>query len=273
MQDIGGLRAVVSSVKRVRQLEKSYRNSRFKHTLTSSKDYIAAPKADGYRSVHLINRYNNESATEYNGLSLELQIRTRLQHAWATAVETMGAFLGQALKSGQGESHWREFFVKASAALACIEKSLQIPGYEGQTDRKIFGAVAEAESTLRVLQKLRGFAIAADQIIATHGQGAYHLIVLDSAKRAVTISPYSTNRLEAATAAYAKVEARTRNGEPVEAVLVSAGPVESLRRAYPNYFLDTQDFIREIQAVIEKSRQKRVRVKRTHIRSRRRPRT
>ena len=44
MQDIGGLRAVVSSVPRVRKLEALYRDSQFKHTLVSSKDYIAEPK-------------------------------------------------------------------------------------------------------------------------------------------------------------------------------------------------------------------------------------
>jgi len=254
MQDIGGLRAVVRSVKRVRQLERSYRASRFKHTLTSSKDYISEPKPDGYRSVHLIYRYHNDAKPDYNGLALELQIRTRLQHSWATAVETMGTFLGQALKSGQGETPWREFFVKASAALACTEETAQVPGYERKASDEIFCEVAEAESTLRVLEKLQGFAIAADKITTMHGQGAYHLIVLDSANRSVSITPYPTARLEAAAAAYAKVESRTSNGESIEAVLVSAGPIESLRRAYPNYFLDTQDFIREIQGVIAKVR-------------------
>jgi len=254
MQDIGGLRAVVSSISRVHQLEKSYRESRFKHTLISSKDYISRPKADGYRGVHLVYRYHNEASPKYNGLSLELQIRTRLQHSWATAVETMGTFLGQALKSGQGDNRWREFFVKASAALACTEKTAQLPGFDGKTDREIFREVAEDESQLNVLPKLQGFAIAADRITTTDGQGAYHLIVLDSASRSVSITPYPKARLADATTAYAKVEARTKSGEPIEAVLVSAGPVESLRRAYPNYFLDTQGFIRELRNVIAKAR-------------------
>ena len=103
MQDIGGLRAIVRSVAVVKTLELAYKNSRFKHTPGSSKNYLDSPKPDGYRGVHLIYRYQNPIATEYNGLSLELQLRTHLQHAWATAVETMGTFLGQALKSGQGE--------------------------------------------------------------------------------------------------------------------------------------------------------------------------
>lgn len=62
MQDIGGLRAVVSSVARVRRLEANYRESAFKHELASSKDYIDKPKSDGYRSIHLVFRYANDRA-------------------------------------------------------------------------------------------------------------------------------------------------------------------------------------------------------------------
>lgn len=100
MQDIGGLRAVLSSIEKVRSLEALYRDGRFPHELSHSKDYIAEPKEDGYRGIHLVFKYKNIRAPDYNGLHIELQLRTQLQHAWATAVETMGTFLGQALKSG-----------------------------------------------------------------------------------------------------------------------------------------------------------------------------
>ncbi len=255
MQDIGGLRAVVSSVARVRKLVTEYRNSQFKHVLVSSKDYIAAPKADGYRGVHLIYRYSNARALAYEGLSLELQVRTRLQHAWATAVETMGTFLGQALKSGQGELEWRGFFAKASAALAVVEKSPPVPGFEECSPAEVFAQVASAERSLHVLDKLNGFAIAADQITTERGQGAYHLVVLDSENRTVQIRPYPISRLEQANIDYAEIEKRTKGGEPIEAVLVSAGPVDALRKAYPNYFLDTQAFVAQITKVIADVRQ------------------
>ena len=58
-------------------------------------------------------------------------------------------------------------------------------------------------------------------------------------------------RLEEANAAYSKVEKRTQAGEQIEAVLVAAGPVEALKKAYPNYFLDTHEFIRQIERVIQ----------------------
>lgn len=50
---------------------------------------------------------------------------------------------------------------------------------------------------------------------------------------------------------YAHIEERTKAGEPIEAVLVSAGPIDALRKAYPNYFLDTAEFVAQIGKVIE----------------------
>ncbi|MBX3120863.1 MAG: RelA/SpoT domain-containing protein [Fimbriimonadaceae bacterium] len=250
MQDIGGLRAVLGSVGKVRQLEGAYRSAHFKHDLASSKNYIDEPKRDGYRSIHLIYKYRNDGADVFNGLSLELQFRTRLQHAWATAVETMGTFLGQALKSGQGESQWRRFFSVAGAALAVMEKTASVPGFETSRDRDVFEALADTEQELRVLEKLSGFAIAASKITTERGHGAYHLIVLDSLNRRVSIRPYPVSRLEQANIDYAAFEQRTKAGEPIEAVLVSAGPIDALYKAYPNYFLDTQEFVKQISAII-----------------------
>jgi ppGpp synthetase/RelA/SpoT-type nucleotidyltranferase len=54
MQDIGGCRAIVSSVADVRKLVRSYEKSDIKHSLTQKDDYIVSPKASGYRGVHLI---------------------------------------------------------------------------------------------------------------------------------------------------------------------------------------------------------------------------
>jgi putative GTP pyrophosphokinase len=251
MQDVGGLRAVVSSMPRLRKLETAYRDATFKHKLVSSKDYILDPKADGYRSVHLIYRYSNRRAPEYEGLALELQLRTRLQHAWATAVETMGTFLGQALKSGQGERPWREFFEIASAAIAIVERCPPVPGFAGLSSEQVIRKLAASERRLNVLQRLNGFAIAADRITKERGQGAYHLVVLDSVERTVSIRPFPQARLDEANREYADIEAQAKAGAPIEAVLVSAGPIDALRKAYPNYFLDTQVFVREVGRLIQ----------------------
>ncbi len=252
MQDIGGLRAVVDTISTVRKLENLYRNSNFKHQLVSSKDYISNPKEDGYRSIHLVYKYFNSHSPNFNELLLEIQLRTRLQHSWATAVETMGTFLGQALKSGQGERPWREFFEIASAAFTHVEGTESIPAYNSLSSIEILSRLDETENNLHVLNKLQGFSIAANKIIATRGAGSYHLVILDSSNRSVSIMPFPKTQLERANIEYAKVEERGQKGESIEAVLVSAGPVEALKKAYPNYFLDTHDFVLQIRKLLKK---------------------
>lgn len=97
MQDIAGLRAIVDDMSAVGELVESYKKSRFRHELVKISDYIQWPKESGYRSVHLVYRYKSDKAPYYNGLFVEIQLRTKKQHAWATAVETAGIFLDQAL--------------------------------------------------------------------------------------------------------------------------------------------------------------------------------
>jgi len=255
MQDIGGLRAVLGSVAKVRKLEALYRDpSAFKHELVSSKDYIANPKPDGYRSIHLVFKYKNEACPDYDGLHLELQLRTQLQHAWATAVETMGTFLGQALKSGKGDDEWRQFFAVSSAALTHFEKCPPVPDFQSLTPEETYAAVRKAESELGVLSKLQGFAIAASRISTSSGSGfKYHLVVLDAETKSVVITPFSEARLAEANAEYAKIEKLSLEGKQLEAVLVSAGPIDALKKAYPNYFLDTHQFVAQINKIIGKA--------------------
>ena len=95
MQDIGGCRAVMRSVDKVRELETVYKKSEVKHKLDHVDDYIMHPKASGYRGVHIIWRYHSDRQEYYNGFKIEMQLRSALQHSWATAVETVGTFLQQ----------------------------------------------------------------------------------------------------------------------------------------------------------------------------------
>jgi hypothetical protein len=254
MQDIGGLRSVVDSITKVRKLESLYLEGGLQHELKPPKDYITIPKEDGYRGIHLIFKYKNAATPDYDDLLLELQIRTKLQHAWASAVETMGTFLGQALKSGQGNDEWRKFFSAAGAAFSHVEDAPPVPGYEQFTRIESYQYMAELEQQLGVLDKLRSFSIATDKIITSQRHASYHLIILDSINKTVNINPYAKHELERASADYSSIERKIEDGEMIEAVLVSAGSVEALKRAYPNYFLDTNSFISRVRRLISESK-------------------
>ncbi len=263
MQDIGGLRAIVKSIKEVYKLADEYRDqSRFYHELVNEKDYIKCPRdEDGYRSLHLIYKYQNRQNAKYDGLLIELQIRTKLQHIWATAVETMGTFLGQALKSRQGDRKWIDFFAIISAAFACIEKSEKIPRFKSFSEEKIYELIRELEKEFHPLEQMAAFSVAVN-LIAKKRNGTkisrgkkiiswYHLIILDSLKEKVTITPFRRDEFKKAILAYSQVESEAMKGAKIEPVLVSAGPINKLRRAYPNFFLDITDFLRAVHKIID----------------------
>jgi len=259
MQDIGGLRAVVSSLKKVRELEINYKASRFKHELCGFYDYINNPKPSGYRSIHLVYKNRNPIIPEYDGLYIELQIRTRLQHAWATAVETMGTYLDYALKSSEGPEEWLNFFSLVGSAFAYLENTPPVPGHDTLSKESTFYSVIEKMHSLEVKDKLMAFSVATQHVQTDRKKGSYHLIILDFERRRVRIKTYTKDNLTQASKDYGKIEREISEGKHLQAVLVSAGSIKSLRQAYPNYFLDTQAFIKQLDRVgkfVNKSRQR-----------------
>lgn len=243
MQDIGGLRAVVETVAQVRKLQGAYCDGSLAHELVDVDDYIEHPKDSGYRSLHLIYRYKNPAAEAYNGLSLELQFRTRLQHAWATAVETIGSFLNQALKSSEGPAEWLDYFKVVSSAFALVEKCPVGAGHRDMDPAEIYKLCTDLGVKLDVKRKLNAFAVAANAITSSGAGGNFHLIVLDAVERTVSVSSFGKLRLEEANAAYAEAERRAAEHPDMQTVLVATSSIEALRRAFPNYFLDTKQFL------------------------------
>lgn len=261
MQDVGGVRGIVNNIEEVRELQAQYSDTkRFSHELVREDDYITTPKPDGYRGVHLVYRYNNTRAgnrlaEKYKGLKLELQLRTKVQHSWATAVETMGTFRGEALKSRQGNRDWLEFFELVSSAFAFAEQTPRLYKHTKYSAKTIYKEVARVEAKLEVLEHIKGIAVAANAIHTRGYGGFYNLIVLRSDDHTVWIKSFRKDELDQASREYAEQEARAAAGQKIEPVLVSAGRLKSLKQAYPNYFLDVREFVSRVEDIITVSKE------------------
>lgn len=128
MQDVAGTRAVLKDMIAVDKLFDLYlKRKGIKHKLHNLKNYITQPKNDGYRSIHLVYKYYSDKNSEYDGLLVEIQIRTKIQHFWATAVETVDHFTRQAIKSNEGEKDWIDFFRLVSSIFAIAENMPPVP--------------------------------------------------------------------------------------------------------------------------------------------------
>lgn len=244
MQDIGGLRAVVNDIRAAEALRASYKKSRFLHKLIGEKDYIDEPKEAGYRGIHMVYRYYNKQVEQYNGLQIELQIRTKLQHAWATAVETMGTFLNYALKSSEGPDRWLQFFALTGSAFALYENCNPVPGYENLSKLDTYKRVKKEVDFLDVFNQLSAFTVAANSITNDNRRGSYHIIALEPLKKIVIIESFSRKRLQEANDKYSEYEGMIESGNDIQVVLVATKSIDLLKKAYPNYFLDTYEFMK-----------------------------
>lgn len=255
MQDIGGCRAVVSSVARVEMIAGMYRGGelRHRHHFVRMDDYIQHPQKTGYRGVHFIYRYQSDRKHTYNGLQIEIQVRSQLQHAWATAVETVSTFLDQALKSSQGSDRWLRFFSLMGTAIALREKRPLVPDTpsDPQELRRELRAIT---NELQVTTKLKGFGDALQTLPnAQLLNASYYLLTLDPGGQwgiTLAIQPYTKAQLDTATTDYLRVERAMAERPGAEAVLVSVDSLGALRRAYPNYFLDTKVFLEAVEEAI-----------------------
>lgn len=157
MQDIAGCRAIFSRLSSVYKLATAYKSADFDHKFRNEKDYIKYPKPDGYRSVHLVYEYvGTINTADYTGLRVEVQIRTQMQHSWATAVEAVGIFTRQALKSNQGDEDWLRFFALMSSAIAAIERTPGVPNTA--TDKEVPACeIEELARKLRAREMLRAY--------------------------------------------------------------------------------------------------------------------
>ena len=245
MQDIGGCRAVMPSVAKVRELQARYIGSDDYHLRKSGKDYIAEPKTTGYRGVHLIYRYKRRKPCSHDGLQVEIQIRTQQQHVWATAVEAAGTFTNQALKSNQGSSEWRRFFALVSSAYAEQENCPIVPGTpESKNERTV--EIAYLAERLHVVNVLQAYSATLNAFTELPRM-KYYLIELDPAGMKVEIVPFPAARMEEANRRYTELERLAADaGGKRQVVLVSVESIQALRQAYPNYFLDTTRFVQSV---------------------------
>ena len=241
MQDIGGCRAILKNVRMVRELVRSFKTSDIKHRLLTEDDYIAQPRASGYRGVHLVYSYYSDRKDTYNGLKIELQIRSQLQHAWATAVEVVGTMIDQALKSSLGDESWLRFFQLMSSEIAREERTPIVEGTpaSAQKARREISQFVKAHDPVARLAAYRS----ALRFVESRGaDNHYYILHLAPRQNSLTVRAFRRDESERASLVYLEVEETLNKRQGEEAVLVSVDSIASLRKAYPNYFLDTQLF-------------------------------
>jgi hypothetical protein len=241
MDDVAGCRLIFKRLEDLYAFRSSFHKARFNHKRRNAPDkydYIKRPKDTGYRGVHDIYEYDVKSSVgkRLAGLNLEIQYRTLIQHAWATAVEVIGFITESQPKFQQGDKRYEHEMALASEILA--------RAHEGQTgpfpdipDRDLVASFLEIDGQLGLLKMLRGLSAANRDV---------------SAKRNAILIFSETGDLEVRAFRDAPDALRAlfdleKQFPDRDIVLVRADTSEEVRLAFRNYFSDAREFIRLVE--------------------------
>lgn len=248
MDDIGGCRVIVKDMD---QLEKVQKVIMDYFDVKTVKDYVQSPQKSGYRSVHVIVKMGKAN------YRVEIQIRTKLQHCWATAVESAGTIYRHEYKSPQvrkdaaGDDADRiRFFALASNMFALEEDAAQVPDCEGTLEETIL-KLRELDCCESILQDLKasteGVFLPPITTVQT-GNGKLYLLLFSTSQQFLEVRPLLGMSPDEAMKEYNAREAEAakkdenEDGQFDEVVLVHAQNPEQLRVAYPNYSSNVNEF-------------------------------
>ena len=246
MQDIAGCRIVLPNITLMNKLRDDV-IQQIPSKKIKENDYIKQPKLDGYRGIHLVYRYDTTTEVNkfYNGFFVEIQLRTQLQHLWATAVETVDLFTRQALKSNQGEQKWMDFFKLVSSAFAIMEETTHVPNTPTNKNQ-LYSEIKSYEKELKVIERMEKWAHVVEKI-PRKKKAMLSLLELDIKTQNIKIKLYTRNQVKGAMNDYAIAE----KNDDIDAVLVGTDKIARLKKAYPNYFINTKEFLSIIKSIID----------------------
>jgi putative GTP pyrophosphokinase len=246
MDDIAGCRLIFKSTAELYAFRHKIHEATFKHRRkneTDKYDYIKSPKPTGYRGIHDVYEYDvqSEVGRDYKGLFIELQYRTTIQHAWATAVEVIGFVTTSQPKFQQGDKRYEEIMTYASEILArAFEDSPScLPEL---SDKEIVKKFLDLDKDLKFMKLLRGLHVANKDV---------------SAKRNIILMFREGMQLEVrsfrdATDALRDLFSLEASNPGADIVLVKGDTSHDVRVAFKNYFSDATDFIRLVEEGCQK---------------------
>lgn len=246
MHDIAGCRIIFSGVDELKEFRQSFHEARFDHKRRSADEdrwnYIDHPKDDGYRGIHDVYEYKVRSVggVKWNGLLIEIQYRTAIQHAWATAVEVAGLLTHNNPKFGQGSAEMVEFFKIVSEIFArCFEGMHS--GLPTLSKEELFDRMWRLENELRIIQLFRRVNSKVVEIDFRKNNILVFPLVSTEDENASELQIFTFDKVFKAIERYDELEKRYK--DLADVVLVRADSFENMRYTFRNYFADTSEFL------------------------------
>lgn len=245
MQDLGGCRAVVTTIADVRAVVAACQDH-LPHKLFGQNDYISEIKDLGYRSYHLKYEFqpSDDDEEPFAKRRIEIQIRTRLQHSWATATEAVGLYLNEDMKHGQGDARWLRLFRLIAEEFALTEGCL--PDETLSERKRRLQEIRDIDADVKALSTLESVNSAFKYVEDYKFQDRTKFVVLTFDRIAGRVGVRGFDDPKKGAGFYDSTDIRSRD---VVSVMVELDRIENLQAAYPNYFGDVKVFADNLRRI------------------------
>jgi ppGpp synthetase/RelA/SpoT-type nucleotidyltranferase len=240
MDDVAGCRLIFPSIEALHGFRSKLHQAKFNHIRKNEKkkyDYIEMPTDRGYRGIHDIFEYRARKgkSTKCDGLLIEIQYRTNVQHAWATAVEVVTQLTENEPKFDRGDRRYIRLFCLASEMLARAHEGMpsRMPGIG---DKELIEEFDKLNEEIRVMEMLIDLTI--HEWIGNRMKSD-HIILQMTKDKKLKLHQFDLE-LEAST----KLLELEKEFPEDDVVLVGAQTVEEVISAFRNYFNDVREFMR-----------------------------
>jgi hypothetical protein len=239
MDDVAGCRLIFPNIAALSKFRTGLHGAKFNHIRKNDAakyDYITSPTERGYRGIHDVYEFRarRKRSTVCNGLLIEVQYRTQLQHAWATAVEVVTQLTENEPKFNRGDPRHIKLFCLASEILARVheERKSCLPALSDRQVAEQFEALDAEIGVMHMLVNLAAAKWIDDQARSKH-------VILQMNKgEGLKLHPFDLE-LEASRAL---LDLEKQFPED-DIVLVGADSVAEVTSAFRNYFRDVGDFL------------------------------
>lgn len=245
MDDIAGCRLIFESVDDLSKFREEFHKARFKHKRKNEVDkynYLSRPKPTGYRGIHDVYSYdvNSKNGELHKGLLVEIQYRTLVQHAWATAVEVIGFITENQPKFQQGDKRYERCMALASEILARYYENEYGP-FPEMSDKELIEQFVELDTELHLTRNFTGLNTTESE--TTANRNTILIFKPDGELEAFSYKSESD--------ALKELFRLEKENPSLDVVLVKADTSEEIRMAFRNYFSDSKEFIRLLTEAID----------------------
>lgn len=149
----------------------------------------------------------------------------------------MSICMGTNLKSGIGEEDVLRFFVLVSSLFALKEGTPVCPNTSNNT-KELIAEIKEIDHQFHILEKLSTMSVECN--LSNNSKGSY-IMQLNTVTHKLETTYFPMNQAKEAVQLYNHME--SLQTPILNTVLVSSSSFGTLTRTYPNYFLDTRQFL------------------------------